>query len=40
VGYNPALKKKISQLLQMEEFKDYYYLEYGITIDHKTHPKE
>ncbi len=40
VGYNPALKKKISQLLDTQEFKDYYYLEYGITVDHKIHPKE
>ena len=38
VAYNPALQKKVKELLNT--YKNYYYLEYGITVDHKTHSEK
>lgn len=35
VAYNPVLQKRVQQLMRSEkEFQDYFYLEYGITVDH------
>lgn len=39
IAYNPVLQRKVQQLLQEDErLKDYFYLEYGITLDHKKNP--
>jgi hypothetical protein len=36
IAYNPVLQRKIKDLLENDEsLKDYFYLEYGITLDHK-----
>lgn len=36
IAYNPVLQRKIKELLEKDEsLKDYFYLEYGITLDHK-----
>lgn len=36
VAYNPALQRKVRELLA-GEYKGWWHLEYGISLDHKTH---
>ncbi|CAB4162902.1 hypothetical protein UFOVP787_172 [uncultured Caudovirales phage] len=39
IAYNPVLQRKVKHLLEKDKFlKDYFYLEYGITLDHKLNP--
>lgn len=39
IAYNPVLQRKVKQLLETcPDLKDYFYLEYGITLDHKINP--
>ena len=39
IAYNPVLQRKVKELLENDDrLKDYFYLEYGITLDHKTNP--
>lgn len=41
VGYNPVLQRTVQKYLKEDKkLKDYFYLEYGITLDHKSHPGE
>lgn len=37
VAYNPALKKRIRQILDKKRHEKDFYLEYGITLDHHLH---
>lgn len=37
IAYNPVLQRKIRDMISKDEkLKDYFYLEYGITLDHKA----
>lgn len=37
IAYNPVLQRKVQDILEHDErVKDYFYLEYGITLDHKA----
>jgi hypothetical protein len=43
IAYNPVLQRKVNEILEREDsdVKDYFYLEYGITVDHKiNHPSK
>lgn len=41
LGYNPVLQRKVKTLLEQDKkLKDYFYLEYGITVDHRIHTPE
>ena len=41
VAYNPVLQSRVRKFLNEDKkLKDYFYLEYGITLDHRNHPKE
>lgn len=40
VAYNPALKKRIRQILEKKKHAKDFYLEYGITLDHHLHTPE
>lgn len=41
VAYNPALQSAVKKIMQDEYYKNWFYLEYGIGLDHKTHtPQE
>ena len=41
IAYNPVLQRTVRKLLNEDpKFKDYFYLEYGITLDHKINPAE
>jgi len=36
IAYNPALQRRVTEMLKNDSrLKDYFYLEYGITLDHK-----
>lgn len=37
VAYNPALQRKVKDLLE-NEYKGWFHLEYGISLNHKTNP--
>ena len=37
IAYNPVLQRKVQSMLETDpKLKDYFYLEYGITLDHKV----
>lgn len=36
VAYNPALQRRVKTLLE-KDYKGWFYMEYGITLDHKRH---
>ena len=36
VAYNQALQSLVRKLLQTEKYRDYFHLEYGVSLDHKT----
>lgn len=38
VAYNKALQTKVQSLLQEPEYRGYFYLEYGVSLDHWNHP--
>jgi 1-aminocyclopropane-1-carboxylate deaminase/D-cysteine desulfhydrase-like pyridoxal-dependent ACC family enzyme len=39
IAYNPVLQKKVRDLKETDpELSQYFYLEYGITLDHHSHP--
>ncbi len=39
IAYNPVLQRKVKKCLEEDEtLSDYFYLEYGITLDHKVNP--
>lgn len=41
IAYNPVLQRKVKEILQKDEdLREYFYLEYGITLDHKINPPE
>ena len=40
VGYNGALQAMVRRLLETEKYAGYFYLEYGVSLDHKQHPPE
>jgi 1-aminocyclopropane-1-carboxylate deaminase/D-cysteine desulfhydrase-like pyridoxal-dependent ACC family enzyme len=41
IAYNPVLQRRVQDILSKEErVKDYFYLEYGITVDHKVNSPE
>jgi|LULM01.1.fsa_nt_gb 1-aminocyclopropane-1-carboxylate deaminase/D-cysteine desulfhydrase-like pyridoxal-dependent ACC family enzyme len=37
VAYNGALQSKVRELLQTPQYADYFYLEYGVSLDHRSH---
>lgn len=37
VAYNPVLQSRCRDLLKEARYRDYFYLEYGITLDHNLH---
>ena len=41
IAYNPVLQRKVREILEKDkQLKNYFYLEYGITVDHKINPPE
>lgn len=38
VAYNPVLQRKVTELLESPEFAGWARMEYGISMDHITHP--
>lgn len=41
IAYNPVLQRKVKGMLKDDpNFKDFFYLEYGITLDHHDNPPE
>ena len=38
VAYNKALQSKVQELRKQPEYDGYFYLEYGVSIDHWSHP--
>ena len=41
IAYNPVLQRRVKDILEhAPEVRDYFYLEYGITVDHKLNSKK